>query len=83
VAWKFISSLYDSGYDVLCINNTSFRSKVILKFTPKINNIPKNKGSKETKKLASVSSLPPSIPAKSPKCYNLKTLELVKKRNLV
>ena len=68
VAWKFISAIYNSEWDTLCIdNNTSFRNKVTLKFTPKINNIPKNKGSKETKKLASVSSLPPPIPAKSPK----------------
>ena len=39
-----------------------------MKFSPKINNnIPKNKGSKETKKPASVLSWPPSIPVKSPK----------------
>ena len=34
------------------------------KFTPKINNILKNKGSKKTEKPASISSLPPSIPVK-------------------
>jgi len=44
-----------------------FRSKVTSKFTSKINNVWKNKESKETEKLASVSSLPPSIPVKSPK----------------
>jgi len=44
-----------------------FRNKVALKFTSKINNIPKNKGSKKTKKLASVSYLSPSIPVKLPK----------------
>jgi len=68
VAWKFISAIYNSGWDTLCINNNiSFRNKVTLKFTLKINNISKNKDNKETKKLASVSSLPPPIPAKSPK----------------
>lgn len=34
------------------------------KFTPKINNILKSKGSKKTEKPASISSLPPSIPVK-------------------
>ena len=34
------------------------------KFTPKINNILKNKDSKKTEKPASISSLPPSIPVK-------------------
>jgi len=68
VAWEFISSLYDSGWDTLCVNNNiSFRSKIASKFTPKINNIPKNKRIKKTKKLAFVSSLLSSIPAKSPK----------------
>jgi len=42
-----------------------FRNKVALKFTSEVNNILKNKGSKETKKLTFVSSLPPSIPTKS------------------
>ena len=80
VAWKFISSLYDSGWDALCINNNIlFRSKVMSKFTPKINNIPKNKESKETEKLVSVLSLSSPIPMKSPK----KVKDIVKyfKRN--
>jgi len=68
VAWKFIFAIYNSGWDTLYIdNNTSFKNKVTSKFTPKINNILKNKNSKETKKLAFVSSLPPFIPVKSPK----------------
>ena len=67
VVWEFISSLYDSGWDTLYVDNTLFRSKVTSKFTSKINNVWKNKESKETEKLASVSSLPPSIPVKSPK----------------
>ena len=45
----------------------SFRSKVASKFTLKINNIPKNKGSKDNENPAFVSRLPPPIPAKSPK----------------
>ena len=68
MAWEFISAIYDSGWDAFCVdNNMSFRNKVMLKFTPKINNIPKNKGSKETKKPASISSLPSTIPVKLPK----------------
>jgi len=39
----------------------------VSKFTPKINNIPKNKGSKKTEKPASISSLPSPIPVKLPK----------------
>jgi len=42
----------------------SFKSKVASKFTPKINNISKNKGSNNNKNSASVSRLPPPIPAK-------------------
>ena len=42
-------------------------TKLWLKFTSKINNILKNKGSKETEKPASVSSLPPPISAKLPR----------------
>ena len=68
VAWEFISAVYDLEWDILYVdNNTLFRNKVTLKFTPKVNNIPKNKGSKETEKLASVSSLSPPIPMKLPK----------------
>ena len=69
MAWEFISAIYDSGWDALYINNNmSFRNKVISKFTLKINNnIQKNKSSKKTKKLASVSSLSPLIQVKLPK----------------
>ena len=78
VAWEFISAIYDSGWDTLYVdNNTLFKNKVTLKFTPKVNNIPKNKGSKETEKLASVSSLSPPIPMKSPK----KIKDIIKKNN--
>ena len=45
----------------------SFRSKVVSKFTLKINNISKNKGRKDNKNLASVSRLPLPISAKLPK----------------
>jgi len=44
-----------------------FRSKVTSKFTSRINNVWKNKESKETEKLASVLSLSSSISAKLPK----------------
>ena len=70
VAWDFILAIYDSGWNVLSIdNNVSFRNKVASKFTPKINNNNnlKNKGSKSDNKLATVSRLPLPIPAKLPK----------------
>jgi len=62
VAWELISAFYDSGWDALSVdNNMSFRSKVASKFTPKINNIPKNKGSNDNKNPASVSRLPKEV----------------------
>jgi len=68
VTWDFISAIYSSGWNTLWVNNNIlFKTKVASKFTPKINSIPKNKDSKKTKKLASVSSLPPFIPMKLPK----------------
>ena len=70
MAWDFISAIYNSDWDALSIdNNISFRNKVASKFTLKISNInnPKNKDSKSDNKLATVSRLPPPIPAKLPK----------------
>jgi len=48
-------------------NNISFRNKMMLQFMPKINNMLKTKN---IEKLASISSLPPPIPAKLPKEVN-------------
>jgi len=70
VAWDFISAIYNSDWDTLSIdNNVSFRNKLGSNFIPKINNNnnSKNKGSKSNDKPATVSRLPLSIPAKSPK----------------
>jgi len=62
VAWEFISTFYDSEWDTLHIENkVSFRNKVAFKFMPKTSNAPKSKNTKTTEKLASVSSLSPSI----------------------
>ena len=52
------------------------------KFTPKINNILKNKGSKKTEKPASISSLPPSIPVKLSKKVKDITKYFKKNENL-
>jgi len=68
VVWEFISAFYDSGWNVLHIENKAFLiNKVMSEFTPKTNNALKSRDIKTTEKLASVLSLPPSIPAKSPK----------------
>jgi len=43
---------------------------MVLQFMPKINNMLKTENSKNIEKLASISSLPPPIPAKLPKEVN-------------
>ena len=51
VAWDFISAIYDSGWNILSVdNNISFRNKVASKFTPKITTttIPKTKVARAT-----------------------------------
>ena len=80
VVWEFISTIYDSGWNTLYINdNTLFRNKVLSKFTPKINHILKNKSNNETEKLASVSNLPSPISTKSSK--KVKDIEKFFKKN--
>ena len=66
--WEFISSVYDSHWDTLFVdkNNMILRNKVKSKFAPQVK-FPQtlNKG-KDTPKPTFVSSISPSIPAKSP-----------------
>ena len=84
VAWKFISAFYESRWDSLITNknNTPFRSKVLAKFTSKINevNINKNKSSKSTDLSATFNKLSPPILAKLPREVN-KISKYFKKNN--
>jgi len=72
--WNFISAIYKSEWDSLITdnNNTSFRSKVSSKFTPKINKVKtnKSKSSKNADKPATFNRLPPLILAKCSKEVN-------------
>jgi len=79
-AWGFISALYESYWDYLITNknNFSFKHKVKAQFNPQINRDVTPKKDKEVNKLASVSALPPLIPAKSPKEV-VKILKIFKK----
>jgi len=71
--WEFLSSIYNSHWDGLYADNSNntFRSKVSSKFTPRI---PKNSNTntkeKVTVKPTFVSSVPPPIPAKTPREVN-------------
>ena len=71
-AWGFISSLYEAHWDSLIVDesNTSFRNMVKSKFSPQVTRTPTNGKGKNTVKLATISSIPPPIPAKSPKEVN-------------
>jgi len=66
-AWKFITSIYNLGWDLLFTNknNNFFRQKVASKFTPKTN--PVKTGKMSTNKLVSIERLFSLIPAKSSK----------------
>jgi len=70
VAWNFISAIYESGWDSLIAdnNNTFFKSKVLSKFTLKINEVKtnKSKSGKNADKLTTFNRLPPPILAKLP-----------------
>ena len=66
--WKFLSSIYNSHWNGLYIDNTNttFRNKVSSKFTPQVpkNSNINNKG-KETVKPTFISPIPPPILAKT------------------
>jgi len=73
IAWKFISALYNMGWDSLVadINNNSFRQKVFFHYTPKTNLVKNSKlKNKDNNKPASIERLPPSIPTETPKEVN-------------
>jgi len=80
-AWKFISALYTSQWDNLIVNGTnrSFRNNVKSKFSPQA--VKETTKSKKTNMANSpyISSLPPSILAKSAKEIN-KILKYFKKQ---
>jgi len=82
-AWKFISAIYNSGWDSFIAdkNNNSFRQKVLLKFTSKLNPVnTSNKGEKKADKPASFKKLSSPILAKLPKEVN-EILKFFKKNN--
>ena len=67
-AWKFITSIYNSGWDLLFTNenNNSFRQKVVSKFTSKTNPVKTGKMKKKsTDKPANIKRLFSLISAKS------------------
>ena len=85
-AWNFISAFYNMGWDMLIANSngSSFRNKVVAKFTPKINilNAPKGNNDKSVDKPASINRIPPSILVKSSKKVNEITKYFKKKQSI-
>jgi len=83
--WEFLSSIYDSHWDGLYIDNTNttFRNKVNSKFTPQVskNSNSNNKG-KETVKPIFISPIPPTILAKTQKEVNELSKYFKKNTNL-
>ena len=60
--WKFVSTIYNSGWNSLFADNynNSFRQKVLFKCTPKTNPVKSGKKEeKENNKLASIKRLSP------------------------
>jgi len=69
MVWEFLSSIYDSHWDGLYVDNsnTTFRSKVSSKFTPHVPKTSNNNKGKEVVKPTFISPIPSPIPAKSQK----------------
>jgi len=67
VIWEFFSSIYNSHWDGLYVDNsnTTFRSKVSSKFTPQVLKTSNNNKGKEVVKLTIISPILSPIPAKS------------------
>jgi len=68
VVWNFISSVYESNWDILHTDNKSniLRRKIAAKFTPKIYSALQKLPKKSTKStLASIKGIPPLILTKS------------------
>ena len=72
VAWRFIMALYKSHWDSLIVNNTNrtFRNNIKSKFSPQANKKTTITKGKNTANSLYVSSLPPSILAKTAKKVN-------------
>ena len=72
VVWEFLSSIYDSHWDSLYVDNfnTTFRSKVSSKFTSQVLKTLNNNKEKEVVKPTFVSPISPPIPAKLQKEVN-------------
>ena len=74
MAWNFILAIYNSRWDLLITNNNnvSFRNKIAVKFTLKINrvNTNKSKNNNNTNKPTAFNKLLPPIPAKLLKKVN-------------
>ena len=70
--WEFISTIYDSHWDNLFMDNNkmTFRNKVKLQFSLQVSKPKVSLKGKEMVKPTFVSSLPPSIPAKLQKEVN-------------
>ena len=77
LVWNFISSVYQTGWDSLYIDNKSWtlREKISLKFTPRIAPSLAQKSNKNIPKTTPVSiervSPPPPLPAKTAKEVNI------------
>ena len=74
VVWNFISSVYESNWDILHTDNKSntLRRKIAAKFTPKFHSALQKLPKKNTKStLASIKGIPPLILAKSQKEINI------------
>ena len=72
--WLFISSVYDSNWDILFTNNktNTLREKIVYKFTPRVQAILHKNPKKINKPFpASIERIPLPIPAKSPKEANI------------
>ena len=72
--WNFISSVYESNWDSLYMDNktNTLKRKIAAKFTPRVQPVPK-RSTKETPKSipASIEKILPPIPAKSQKEINV------------
>ena len=74
VVWNFISSVYSANWDALFADNkfTTFRKKIVAKFTPRIQPVPQ-RNPKDSNKLtlASIERIPLPILAKFQKEVNM------------
>jgi len=83
IAWNFLLSLYEAGWDELIADNKnfSFRHKVKMQFNQPPNSVNISRKGKNVINLALISSLPSPILAKSPKMINTVTKYFKKPNN--